>query len=147
MYPHYKYTLLWSIQHLPLQFITLLPPIPHFSTAFNTHPYILYLHTCYALQYCCCSNILFSFPSFPGFHRVVSVQRCSICDFVNSYDCFCVYAYLLDLSSTFERKHTTAFIWLTSQAHLTCIHLPSNHMLLLFLWLSKTPLCIYTKFP
>jgi hypothetical protein len=44
MYSRYGYTLLWSVQPLPLLSFTLLPPNPHFSTAFNTHPYILYLH-------------------------------------------------------------------------------------------------------
>jgi hypothetical protein len=33
-----------GVKPLPLLSLTPLPPIPRFSTAFNTHPYILYLH-------------------------------------------------------------------------------------------------------
>jgi hypothetical protein len=36
--------LLWSIQPLALLSPTHLPTTPYFSTAFSTHPYILYLH-------------------------------------------------------------------------------------------------------
>jgi hypothetical protein len=51
------------------------------------------------------SIILFSFPSFFGFHRVVPLlQTCFTCKFVHDHVCFCEYACLLDLSSTCERK-------------------------------------------
>jgi hypothetical protein len=112
MYSLHGYTLLWSIQSLPLHSFTPLLPTPHFSTAFNTYPYTLYLHRCYALQYCWCSTILFSIPSFPKFHRVVPLwQICSTSVFVYDHVCFCVYVYILDLSSTYERKHVT-FVFL-----------------------------------
>jgi hypothetical protein len=51
MYPCCGSTLLWSIQSLPSLFLNSSPPIPHFLTAVNTHPYILYLHEYYVLQY------------------------------------------------------------------------------------------------
>jgi hypothetical protein len=53
-----------------------------------------------------------SFSSFPEFHRAVPLlQTCSTSEFV--YDvCFCVYVYLLDLSSTHERKQA-AFVFLS----------------------------------
>jgi hypothetical protein len=57
---------------------------------------------------------LSSFP-FPEFHRVV---------------------YLLDRSSTYERKHVPTYsCWLTLLNVLSsnCINLPSKHMLSLFL--------------
>jgi hypothetical protein len=44
MYPCCGYTLLWSIQPLPLLSLTSLPPTSHFSITFNAHPHILYLH-------------------------------------------------------------------------------------------------------
>jgi hypothetical protein len=44
MYAHCRCALLWSIQPLPLLTLTPLSPTPHFSTAFNTYPHILYLH-------------------------------------------------------------------------------------------------------
>jgi hypothetical protein len=76
MYPCCEYTLLWSVQLLPLLSLTPLPPIPHFSTSFNTYPYFLCLHRCCILWYCWCSIILFSFPEF---HRVVLLlQICSM---------------------------------------------------------------------
>jgi hypothetical protein len=85
---------------LPLLSFTCFPPTPHFSTAFTTYPYILYLDRCYVLQYCWCSVILFSFPSFPEFHRVVPLlQMCFIYEFV--YASFCVYVYLLNLFSMY----------------------------------------------
>jgi hypothetical protein len=66
----------------------------HFSTAFNTHPYILYLHLlwCVILLMCC---LLFSFPSFLKFHRVVPLlQTCSTSEFIHDRACFGVYVYL-----------------------------------------------------
>jgi hypothetical protein len=53
----------------------------------------------------------FSFPSFPGFHRVILLQTCSTYQFVYEHACFYIYVYLLDLSSTYERKHV-AFVFL-----------------------------------
>jgi hypothetical protein len=42
----------------------------------------------------------------PKFYRVVpQLQSCSIYTYVFDYVCFCVYICLLDLSSTYERKH------------------------------------------
>jgi hypothetical protein len=50
MYAHCESTLLWSIQPLPLLSLTPLTVTPYCSTAFNTQPYILYLHIfCYAI--------------------------------------------------------------------------------------------------
>jgi hypothetical protein len=81
-----------------------LPP-PNFSVAFNTYPYILYLHRCYVLWYLWCSIMLVSFPSFPEFHRVAPIlQICSTYEFVCDHVCFCVYVYLLAFSSMYERK-------------------------------------------
>jgi hypothetical protein len=82
MYAYSGYTLLWAIQLLSLLSFTPLPATPHFSTAFNTSLYTLYVHNCYGLSYWC-SIILFSFPSFPMFHRVVPLlQTCSTYEFV-----------------------------------------------------------------
>jgi hypothetical protein len=44
MHAHCECALLWSVQALQILSLTLLLLTPHFSTAFNTHPYILYLH-------------------------------------------------------------------------------------------------------
>jgi hypothetical protein len=68
---------------------------PHFSTAFNTYPYILYLNRCYDLRYYWCFIILFSFPFFPEFHRVFPLlQMCSISEFVYNHVCFYIDVYL-----------------------------------------------------
>jgi hypothetical protein len=58
MYAHCGCALLWSVQPLPLLSLTSLPPTPHFSTAFNIHPYILYLHVM-SYDFTGCSIILF----------------------------------------------------------------------------------------
>jgi hypothetical protein len=69
-----------------------------------------------------CSVVLFSFPSFPEFHRVVPLlQSCSTFEFVYDHAGFCVYVYLLDLSSMNERKHT-AFVFL-SLAHFLYVYI------------------------
>jgi hypothetical protein len=79
MYFQCDYTFLWSIQPLPLHSLILVPPTLNFSTTFNTYPYILYFHRCYILWYCWWSLNLFSFPSFPEFHRAVPLfQICPI---------------------------------------------------------------------
>jgi hypothetical protein len=122
----------------------LLPPYPHFTTAFNTDPYILYLHKCYVLQYCWCSVIPFSFLSLPEFHSVVPLsQTCSTCVFVNDHICFCVYVYLLDLSSAYERKRAS-FLSEPDLLHLTwCAPIAFIYLQTTWyhssLWLSKTP--------
>jgi hypothetical protein len=111
VHPHSGYTLIWSIQPLPL--LSSLAPIPKFSTVFSTHHYVLYLHRCYVLPYYWCFSTLLAFPSFPEFHRVVPVlQTCSTYEFVYDYVCFCVYVYLLNLSSIYEWKHV-AFVFLS----------------------------------
>jgi hypothetical protein len=46
--PHcFYFTLICSTPFIALLYP--LPPNPHFLTAFNTYPYILYLHRCYVL--------------------------------------------------------------------------------------------------
>jgi hypothetical protein len=90
----------------------------------------------YVMRYYWCSIILIYFPSFPKFHSVVPLlQTYSISAFIYDHACFCVYLYLLDLFSIYERKHV-AFnfrAWLTS--------LNMNHMSLFFI-----PLCVYATF-
>jgi hypothetical protein len=50
--------------------------------------------------------VLSSFPSSPEFNSVVlPLNTCSACGWVDDSVCFCVYVYLLDLSSTYEKKH------------------------------------------
>jgi hypothetical protein len=60
MYAHCGYTLLWSVQSLPLLSLTPLPPTLHFSNAFNTYPCIFYLHNLCDIT----KDLSFSFP-FP----------------------------------------------------------------------------------
>jgi hypothetical protein len=104
MYPHSEYTLLWFVQLLPLLSLTPLPPIRHFSTAFNTYPYILCLYRCYILWYCWCFIILFSFPSLPKFHRIVPLsQICSTYEFVYDHVCF-VYIFIFWIYLPHMRK-------------------------------------------
>jgi hypothetical protein len=87
-----------------------LPPTPHFQH--------LSIHNVISLpSQMLCFMILtlsfsFSFPSFPECHNVVPLlQTCSLYRFVYDHVCFCVYVCLLDVSSTYERKHVV-FIFL-----------------------------------
>jgi hypothetical protein len=62
--------------------------------------------------YCWCSIILFFFPSSSDFHRLVPLlQTCFTYKFIYDHVWFCVYVYLSDLSSTYEREHV-AFVLL-----------------------------------
>jgi hypothetical protein len=48
----------------------------------------------------------FSFPSSPEFYAVVLLlQICSTYEIVYDHSCFCLYVYILGLSSMSERKH------------------------------------------
>jgi hypothetical protein len=131
VYSCYRYTLFSSVQPLPLLSLTPLLP-PPFSTAFSTHPHILFLHRCYVLRYCWCSVILFSLPSFPEFLRAVPLLlTCSTSEFVYNHACFCAYVYLLDLPRRRENmQHLSFWAWLSplNMMSSSYIHLPSNHM-------------------
>jgi hypothetical protein len=67
--------------------LTALPLIPRFSTAFSTHPYILYLHIlCNAILL-----MLYHSFTFPEFHRILPLsQICSTSEFVYAHAYFCV---------------------------------------------------------
>jgi hypothetical protein len=91
-----------------------------------------------------CSIIFFSFPSFPEFHRVVPLlQICSTSEFVYDHACFCACVYLWIY--LLPMWLLCFWFWVASLNMMSsnCIRLPSSHMSL-FLWLSNTPLCIYT---
>jgi hypothetical protein len=115
MYAYCGYTLYWSIQPLPLLSFIPLPTHTH-PTIFQQlliHILISSTLTSYVLLYYWCSIILFSFPSFPEFHREVPLLKtCSTSEFVYYHVCFCVYVYLLNLSSMYERKHVD-FVFLS----------------------------------
>jgi hypothetical protein len=97
----------WSIQTHPLLSLIPLSPTTHFQL-----PYIFYIHRYYVLQCYWWSVILFSFPSFPEIHRLVPLlHTCSTYEFVYDYACFSVYVFLLNLSSTYERKHEPLSFW------------------------------------
>jgi hypothetical protein len=118
---------------------------PHFSMAFSTHPYIFYLHRWHVLWYYWCSIILFSFPFFPEFHRVVPYYKCVLQ--MSLYMIMLVFVYIFTFWICLP--HMRESMWpLSFWACLTtlnmmfsnCIHLPRHCSL----WLSKTPWCIYT---
>jgi hypothetical protein len=134
MYPNF--TLLWFVQALPFTipypFISHLP----FSTAFSTHPYNLYLHRCYVLYYWCLM-ILFFFPSFPKFHRVVPLlQTCSTFEFINDH-AFFVYMLIFWMYLPYMKENIWFLFfwdWITSLNMMSsnCIHLSSNHVIILY---------------
>jgi hypothetical protein len=126
MHAHCGYALLWSVRILSL---TPLPPHPFFNSFQYTSLCLLPSH----FMICDTTLILFSFPFFPKFHRVVPLlQTCSTTEFVYDYACFCVYVYLwIYLQCIRENMHLLCFwSWLTSLNMMTsnCIHLPSNPM-------------------
>jgi hypothetical protein len=72
------------------------------------------MHRCNVFWYCWLSVILISFPFSPKFHRVVPLlQTYSIYKCVCKHVCFRVNIYLLDLPSTYVRKHVkSATSWM-----------------------------------
>jgi hypothetical protein len=102
------FTLVSSIPSvfLPYPFF---PPL-YYSTAFNIYHYILCLSRCYVFWYYLLSHSI-SFPFSPELLRVLLLQTCTTYKFEYDHAWFCVYVYLLDLSSTYERKHV-AFVFL-----------------------------------
>jgi hypothetical protein len=100
-------------------FIALLypfPPTPYYSAAFGTYHYVIYLHRWNIFQYCWFSIILFSVPSYPRFHRTVSLlQTCSTYKYVYDHVCFCVYIFWIYLTHIGENMWLLSFwICLTS---------------------------------
>jgi hypothetical protein len=149
MYDHCEYTLLWSIKPLPLH--------SHFShqSFFNNFQYIT-LYPLLSQMFCftilLMSVILFSFSSFPKFHRVVPLlQKCSMLrDCKLSFLFLCQY---LSFGSIFHVWEKTCSLCLSEPGlhHLAwcppiafiyfqtiCCHYS--------LWLNKAPLCICTTF-
>jgi hypothetical protein len=128
-------TLLWSIQLLPLLFLTLLSTNPHFSTAFNTYPYILYFTD--AMFYNTVDELSFSFP-FPSslssreyFHHFKYVVPMSL--YMNMLVFVNMFIFLIYLPYMREKMWPLFFwAWLTSLTMMSsnCIHLPSNHMIM-----------------
>jgi hypothetical protein len=89
--------------------------------AFNTYPYILYLHICYVLWYCWFLSFSFLFPPSPCLYTMMLVF---------------VYVYLfIYLPHVIENMTLSFWVCLTSLNMMSsnCIHLPSNYMGTLFL--------------
>jgi hypothetical protein len=86
-------------------------PFPSQSPFSNRFQYIL-LYPLPILCFMILLTLSLFLSSFPELHKVDTLlQTCSTCEFIYPV-WFCVYAYLLDLSSTNERKHTT-FVFLS----------------------------------
>jgi hypothetical protein len=85
------------------------------------------------MQYYSCYTILFSFLSFPEFHRVVPLlQTCSTCECVYDHACFCIYAYLWIYLLHMRENMSVLYFrsWLTSLSMMSSnyICLSSNTM-------------------
>jgi hypothetical protein len=73
----------------------LYPPRPHFSTAFNTHPCILYLHkmSCFMILLTLYHSLFL--PLLPQLHSVAPLLRtCSRLSLYITMLVLCVYVYL-----------------------------------------------------
>jgi hypothetical protein len=103
--------------------------------------------TFYGMRYYWCSVILFSFPSFPEFHRVVPLlQTCSTSEFIYDNAGFCLYVYLWIYLPHMRKK--TAFVFLIlAKLHLTwCLPIASiylqPHVIIPCGWVTLH--CVYT---
>jgi hypothetical protein len=93
-----------------------------------------------------CSIILFFFPSFLKFHRVVSLlQTYPIHELAYYHACFCIHVYFwIYLPCMRKIMWTLSFwAWLTSLNIMSsnCIHLPSNTCHYSYGWLKLH--CVY----
>jgi hypothetical protein len=150
-YCEYTYTLLCSIQYLPLLFLKFLPSTSCFSTAFKTYPYTPYCHTCNVLRYF--DALSFSFPFLPSlnsieyFHYIKHVLHLSLCMIMLVF----MYMFIFWIYLPHMREN---MLPLSFWAKLNSLNMMSSNCILYFqttwchysLWLSKTPLCIYTTF-
>jgi hypothetical protein len=110
MYPYCDYSLLWSVQPLPL--LSLTPSLPH--PLFNSFQYILSYPLPAQMEWISIflTIIIFSFPFFPELHRIVSLlQKSSTYKIIYDNLWFSIYVHFLVLSSTYDRK-CVAFIFL-----------------------------------
>jgi hypothetical protein len=123
-----------------------LSSFPHYSTAFSTYPYVLYLHRCNAFQYCWLCIILFTLPSSPNAIKKKCVLHINL--YIIMFVLVYMFIFCFYLPCLRENMWLLSFwTWLISLKIMASnfIHLPS-HQFHYSLWLSKTPLCIYTTF-
>jgi hypothetical protein len=135
MYPHCEYTLLWSIQPLPLLFFALLPPTP---PPFNSFQHIISSTFTDTVFYDIVNALPFSFPFPPSpssiewFHCYKHVLHLSLYMIMLV---FCVYVYLwIYCPCMKENMQPLSFwVWLTSLNMMSsnCISLPSNHHIII----------------
>jgi hypothetical protein len=140
---------LYFSQFSPFEYSNLPLYLPcHVFQQFLIHILISCKFTSYGMLYYWCFIILFSFPSFPEFHRVDRLlQTCSISEFVYVHACFCTYVYLwICLLFMRENMHLLCFwscLISLSIIFSSWIHSTSN-LMSLSLWMSRTPLCVCT---
>jgi hypothetical protein len=133
--------LLCSVQSLRILSLTLLTTNPHFSTVFNTHPYIFYLHILwYAIL------LMLYYSLFPSLLPRVPKSSSSVTN--KFYNWVCIWSCLfwftrlpLDLSSMCDRKHASfVYLILAWYPPIASIYLQTScHY---SLWLCSTPLWI-----
>jgi hypothetical protein len=115
---------------IPLLSLNPLPPIPHFLTAFNTHPYILYLHIlCDIID---AISFFFTFALSQSFieyfHYYKHVLHLSL------YNIILAFVLCLLFGTLFYIWQKTCSFWVSKLALLhnkmssNYIHLPSNRM-------------------
>jgi hypothetical protein len=108
--------------------ITLLYPFISYHPFFNSFQYIFL----YSLpsQNLCFTIVLFSFPSFPKYHRVVQLlQSCCMSLYMTMFVFVYLFISCIYLPHLRENMHLLSFCtWLTSLNMMSsnCTHLPPN---------------------
>jgi hypothetical protein len=103
------------------------------------------------MKYYWCSIILFFFPSFPEFHRVVPLlQTSSTFEFVYNCAYFCIYVCLQIYLPLIKENICLLCFWSylnsLSMISSSCIHLPSNSMSLFLMAKYYTIMYMYYNF-
>jgi hypothetical protein len=98
---------------------------------FSIHIIISSTLTSYGMWYYWCSVILFSFPSFPKYNRLVPLlHKYSTPEFACDHACSCIYVYLWIYLPHMRENILVLCIWscLTSLSMISsnCIYLSSN---------------------
>jgi hypothetical protein len=133
MFSCWRHTIFCSIQPLPSLLLTSWLPMPHFSTDFNMHHYILYLHRFLFHDVADTLSYSFPFPLSPSsidyFHSYKHVLSMSLYIIILVFVyMFTFWIYLPHMRESMWTLSLWAKLISVNTMPSNCIYLPSNLM-------------------